>query len=1845
MHRTKLRGARTHNLQGLDLDLEPGTLVVIAGPSGAGKSSLAFGTLYAEGQRRYVESFSAYARQFLERLARPPVDELDPVPAGIAVDRAGTVKTSRSTVGTMTEVADYAKGLWARLGELHCPTRGHRIGDDDPERAADRVLAELPGARIMVTFPVEARDPEHFIGVREGLVADGYRRLRVDGEVRDLDEVRPSDVFGPDALDGGRPGKKPTSGRKRQRTQKASLRKREAKDPAEAEDPRASSAAFRRRLCQVPETTRVEVVADRLVARPEDRGRLVEALEAALRKGGGEAAVVTRDGERLPFSRGLRCASCRLRFREPRPGMFSFNNPVGACPTCRGFGRVIGVDFDKVIPDRTKTLAGGAIAAWTGKSSSWERKYLKKEAAKAEVPMDVPVGELTPDQWRWLLEGDGRGWPEGWPGIRGWFDWLESKAYRMHVRVFLSRYRSYEPCGDCGGDRLQPESLLWTIDGVRIADFFQMPVSEALGFVDGLTARNGQDAATALLLEETRGRLQTLVDVGLGYLTLDRQSRTLSGGEAQRVSLTGALGASLTGAMFVLDEPTVGLHPSDVDRLYGVVRQLTDGGNLALVVEHDPDLIAGADRVIELGPGAGEHGGRIVFDGTPAALRKAGTATAGALADARKHTRPRRYPSVWLTLEGATGHNLRDADLRIPLGALTCVTGPSGSGKSSLVLETLVPSVQRALGEAGDPPLPFRRIDRAKAFSGVVHVDQSSMGRTSRGNPATYLGAWDVIRKRFHAEKLSVERGYTLGTFSFNVPGGRCEVCKGQGYETVEMQFLADVTFSCPTCAGRRFVGPILDVKHKGMDIADVLDLTANEALEAFGDDGQLRRRLGPMVDVGLGYLTLGQPLNTLSGGEAQRLKLAAALADTRRGSLVVLDEPTAGLHAVDVAPLLATFDRLVERGDTVVVVEHDMGVAAHADWVIDLGPGAGAEGGRIVAEGTPEEVAASTASPTAPHLARALGLGRPARGGARGGRRRDATRKKAAAAKALRAPRRAGGGAQDPGRDGVITVAHAREHNLKDVSVDLPRDQLVVVTGPSGSGKSTLAFDIVFAEGQRRYLETLSPYARQYMPQMPRPDVDRVAGVPPTVSLEQRMTRGGGNSTVATVTEVAHFLRLLYARIGQRKDAGGETTSAAESPPAFAARVRRHFGRRSKVQILAPVVQGRKGFHGEVLAKARKDGFDRARIDGKVRAITEGLRLERYKEHDVDLLVNSLRAGDEELETAIRVASERSKGPVRVLGARGAELFGEVSERGEAASSSVLDPRLFSFNTRQGQCPTCEGKGALVRTVGRGKNARDEAWTCPDCDGTRLSAFARSIVVQGRPITDYLGLTVTEARAALSGMSLAGREAIIGEPVLGELDRRLAFLEEVGVGYLNLDRAASTLSGGETQRVRLAAQLGAGLTGILYVLDEPTIGLHPRDTGRLVAALRALVDKGNTVLVVEHDADTILAADHVLDIGPGGGHRGGRVLAQGAPGDLVDDPASVTLPSLARAASVPEKRRKAADWLELTGAAANNLRGASARFPLGGLTVVTGVSGSGKSSLVREVLLPAVRSTLGLQTDPPGPHDALTGVDALKRAVEVDQSPIGRTPRSVPATYVGVWDEVRKLLSGVPEARARGYGPGRFSFNVAEGRCPVCGGNGVLTAEMAFLPDVLLPCDACGGMRFTPETLEVKLHGLSAGEILDLEIEEAREVFHQVPRVAQPLGLLADLGLGYLRLGQPSNTLSGGEAQRLKLVAELGTSASGPTLYVLDEPTTGLHRDDVGRLLALLARFVDRGDTVVVIEHHPDVMVIADHLVDLGPEGGAGGGRVVTQGTPEHVARSKRSHTAQVLREFLPDL
>jgi excinuclease ABC subunit A len=1228
------------------------------------------------------------------------------------------------------------------------------------------------------------------------------------------------------------------------------------------------------------------------------------------------------------------------------------------------------------------------------------------------------------------------------------------------------------------------------------------------------------------------------------------------------------------------------------------------------VLEHDPDVIRRCSRVLELGPGAGPHGGTLCFDGPPEALAKRlDLPTGRVLANAQSGTTRTVRPALGaLSLRGVRANNLDGLDVRLPLGVLCAITGPSGSGKSTLLEEVVYRTLARRLGERDVPaPGAVEALAGDAGLTRVVLVDQAPLGRTSRGNAATYTKAWDALRRCFSESPDAVLRGLSASHFSFNVDGGRCEACAGEGAETVEMQFLADVRLTCPSCRGQRFGKEVLEVRFRDKSVAEVLELSVAEALGLFSDISAVARALEPLRRLGLGYLPLGQPLSTLSGGEAQRVKLARALGGPQRGALYLLDEPSAGLHGEDVAQVLLALHALVDGGASVLAVEHDLSFLRGCDYLVDLGPAGGRHGGRLITEGTPQEV-------------QQAGVGRTA----------EALRQspRGAAAKAS---------SRQPALPRAIEVEHAREHNLKDVSCRIPLGKLVVMTGPSGSGKSTLAFDVVFAEAQRRFVETLSPYARQFLPMLPRPDVERIRGLPPAVALEQRTARAGATSTVATVTEVAHYLRLLYAKVGTPHCPLDDTAIAPESTEVLLARARQ--GTRALV-LSAPVVRARKGTYLDVFTAAARAGVAEAVVDGARVSTDAPPRLRKTKEHDIDLILWTGRASALPRE-AFEQALRWGKGLVR-LGGEGAERLLSAARSCPACGTAVpeLDPRFFSFNTQQGACTGCAGTGV---EGGAEAAAEGETQACATCGGTRLRPLPRAVRLHGARYHEVVQESVSRALARVRRWHFSGTEAQLGDTALGELTRRLDFLERVGLGYLSLDRHAASLSGGEMQRLRLAAQAGAGLTGALYVLDEPTIGLHQRDTGRLLQNLRALVDTGSTVLVVEHDADTLRAADHLIDLGPAGGRGGGHIVAEGSPAHVLSLEASPTARALARPLPPPAARPAPSEWLELRGARANNLREVDFRLPLGRLTVIAGVSGSGKSTLVRQVLFPAVRAALGRVSPPPGAFTTLSGLGGLRRVLAVDQSPIGRTPRSVPATFLGLWDELRRVFAATPEARARGFTAARFSFNTAAGgRCQACAGQGSISHEMSFLPDVTTPCEVCGGLRFDAATREVRYRGLDVGEVLQLTVEEAREVFSALPRVAAPLQCLLELGVGYLQLGQGSHTLSGGEAQRLKLAAELTASARHePTLYVLDEPTTGLHLSDVDKLVRFLGRLVDRGDTLAVIEHHPAVIAAADYVVELGPEGGEAGGRIVAEGPPARIAR-KDTATGHVLRALL---
>lgn len=1746
-----LRGGRTHNLKSVDLRLEPGTLVALCGPSGSGKSSLALDTLYAEGQRRFVESFSPYARQFLERLPRPDVDSLEPLCAAVAVDRRAPIKSSRSTLATLTDVAPYLSAFFAAEAVPRCPTCFVFAQMISPVEAAEGICEQYSGQSALVTFPIGS-SVEAQVALPK-LRERGFRRLWLDGAVFDVETET------------------------------------------------------------LPNAAQAQVVVDRLVLSKGERARLSDAIglshehagyalvhfvpQRGFARDAPPASVYTK-ARPLLVGKDLHCPGCGKGFEPPSGRLFSYNSPLGACPACKGFGRTIGLDWDKILPDGNKSIAKGAIRPWSGKSSEWERAALSRFAKTHKIPLDVPWRQLSPSMQKLVIEGEGTWDDDKYPGVRAWFQFLETRTYKMHVRVLLSRYRSYELCGACRGTRLNPTALSYQVGQQNLAEWHQQTVSGALARLGSLRVRSAQGR---FLQNTLRSRLLYLSQVGLGYLTLDRPARTLSGGEAQRASLTTALGAGLVGTLFVLDEPSVGLHPTDVPKLGEAMRTLSKAGNTVLLIEHEPSLIASCDRAIELGPSAGPKGGRILFDGPPKGLAKRADLPTGAAWGKQTLLQgPKKSFVECVSLRGISENNLRELDVDVPLGGLVAVTGPSGSGKSTLVEDVLYRAVARKLGDTTvEKPGTYRELLRTDSLKRAVLVDQAPLGRTTRGNAATYTKAWDRFRARLAAQSGAIAQGLTTSHFSFNAGPGRCEACAGEGSETVEMQFLADVSLVCPVCQGKRFRPTVLSVRLGGFSVADLLEMSVEDALAQFDKktepDPALRRALLPLVRVGLGYLPLGQPLSTLSGGEAQRLKLARALSETARNTLFVLDEPSAGLHPQDTEKVVAALRSLVDQGGSVVVVEHDLAVIAQADWVIDMGPGAGPFGGNIVAEGPPSEIA-------------------------------NAPTRTGTALRALKTVAFADQPAAQAQSHAAIRVERAREHNLQNVCCDIPHGALTVVTGPSGSGKSSLCFDVIFAEGQRRFMETLSPYARQFLPEMPRPDVDAVGGVPPAIALSQRVNRAGATSTVATVTEVAHYLRLLYAKVSvpfcPDCDEPVQSTDVEALCELFATLT-------GAATLYAPVVRGRKGTYLEVFSAASQAGLKFARVNGKLVPVEPPPRLAKTQEHQIDLVIARGRPCDfsrESLEQAIALADGNltlahgaseaaSSEPDRTFSVRRA-----CRKCGQGVPE--LDPRFFSFHVKQGQCSVCAGAGHMPD---------DEHRPCRECGGTRLAKLPRKARLKGFTYPALTALPVQKVLNVVEDWHFSGNEEKLARAPLQELVRRLKFIEQVGLGYLSLDRLASTLSGGEMQRLRLSAQLGAGLTGALYVLDEPTIGLHPRDTDRLLANLRALTDLGSTVLVIEHDEATIRSADHLIDLGPSGGKHGGRIISQGRADEVLADELSPTAHAL-RAMPPRFSARPLSDkHLLLRGAKVHNLKNVSLKLPIGRFNVVVGVSGSGKSTLVQKVLFPTLRRALGLSEDGPIVQVVLDGIEPVKRALLVDQSPIGRTPRSVPATFLSIWDEIRRLYASLPDAKVRGFSATRFSFNTASGgRCSTCEGQGVEVSEMAFLPDVVSLCPACGGLRFEPATLEVRFLGLSIGDVLKLSAEEATEHFANHPKIVRPLKTLCELGLGYIQLGQGSHTLSGGEAQRLKLAAELTALAKHqPTVYVLDEPTTGLHVSDARRLIELLQKLVDRGDTLVVIEHHPEVIAAADWVVELGPEAGEHGGEIVFAGTPKALERA----------------
>jgi excinuclease ABC subunit A len=1794
-------GAKENNLKGINLELFPGQLIVFTGLSGAGKSTLLFDVLHAEGQRKYVETFSPYVRQFLETLQRPKVDSIKNIRPSIAVEQKNTIRNSRSTIGTMTELCDYFKVWFSQVASFVDPDSRRILQHETPQSHTSKLLNKK-NSNVIIGFIATKPDNLPSKEFLTFLIQAGHARGFHQQKYSHLEDIINSDW----------------------------------------------------------NEKEIFVVVDRVSSKKTNKSRLTEAISLSIKHGHGLGQIRDKNGEILDLIyEGLRSPTSGRKFSEANPSAFSFNSPIGACSKCKGFGRVIEIDPNLVIPDPSLAISKGVIKAFSGKVYGHCQNELIQACKQKKISTSTPWKKLSQKEknFIWLGDPDYQEGNQKWYGINAFFNWMAKKTYKMHVRVFLSKYRGYFDCPACAGNRLKEESLLWKWKSSTLPELYRLPIDDLLEKISDYELIG--NPKSDLAIESIRARLSYLQDVGLGYLSLDRSARSLSGGETQRVNLTACLGASLTDTLFALDEPTIGLHGTDINKLISILRALADAGNCVCVVEHDEQIINAADKVFEIGPLPGKKGGEISFEGTVRQLHQSKNSITGQWLS-RDHLPEflkipkRRILSKNLSLHiiKASHNNIKDLSAKIPLSKLVCIAGVSGSGKSTLVHDIIYSGMIN--------PSKTKNVTSDIDFDEVVVIDQSSVVRSPRSNPVLYSDAWSPIKEAFGRSDSAKRLGFSASDFSFNSGNGRCDICAGLGYEIVEMQFLSDVQIPCSHCHGKRFKDEILTVQLDGLNVLETLNLTIDEAVLRFDHFPKTKRKLSSLKKVGLGYLTLGQPLNTLSGGESQRLKLVKYMTTLKKDcfpSLLIIDEPTTGLHLEDIKQLMKSLQDIVESGHSLLIVEHHSHVLAQADWILEMGPSSGKNGGQLIASLPPAKLA-KLKTPTGSIL-----------------KKKPHLEKKKVHKKRVK----------DANTFNYLEIDGARENNLQNISLKIPTNQFVVITGPSGSGKSSLAFDVVFAEGQRRFMESMSSYARQFVEQLGKPAVDRISGISPTVAIEQRVTRGTKKSTVGSITEVAQFLRLLYARVGTQlsvKD-GNPLSIASESEISFRIekmiRLRKPTSK-SPLYLLAPLITSRKGHHKPVVNWAREKGYDFVRCDGQFLETNGFEGLDRYRLHDVEVLLEKWTSVPDRamirhsLRNSLQIGNGRS-----LL----ASMNGETSiwystsrvDSSNGESYPELEPSLLSWNSARGWCTFCKGYGRIYQWMKDDLPATGKWWkmedgeTCSECKGERLNLISRNVVLYGTQkkklsFPQLLQLTPEEIIEFLQNIQLPERLDSVASAIIPEVIERLQFMKKVGLDYLSLNRETSSLSGGEAQRIRLAAQLGSNLSGVLYVLDEPSIGLHPKDNQRLLHSLRELQERGNSLLVVEHDPETISQADYLIDIGPEAGHKGGKIVGLGKPDEVAKIEGSSTAqymrdgiehPILGKWRKLPSKSKPSLikDWFKIKRVNFRNLKNFNLEIPAARLSVCCGVSGSGKSSLVRGFVYQAVKKAIlensaCLKLD----NGTIINGDIFNKVIEVTQSPIGKTPRSTPATYLGVWDRIRTMISSLPESKAKGFPPSHFSFNVKGGRCEVCKGAGRIKVEMSFMPNSYIQCSECNGKRYKEEILGLYWKTKNISEILDFTFEEAADFFKFDHFLHETFSIMIETGLGYIKLGQISPTLSGGEAQRLKLAAELALgldkqkhrklSKAKPTLYILEEPTIGLHTLDCRKLILLLHRLVDEGNTVIVIEHDTDVIAEADFIFELGPTGGKKGGELLYKGITSGILDSKKSLTKPFLKKVL---
>lgn len=1496
--------------------------------------------------------------------------------------------------------------------------------------------------------------------------------------------------------------------------------------------------------------------------------------------------------------------------------LFSFNSPIGACKNCNGLGVEDKIDPNLLLEDKTKSIRDRCFKITNPKGYiiySQVTIDALNEVCKAHgFSVDIPWLELTSEQQNIVLNGSnvikipyGKHTLESrmrWSGITA--KPREEGIYKGILPVMneilkrdrnpnILRFAKTQICSKCNGSRLSDESLTVKIDNWTIDKLASLSLSNLKNSLQKIKLDEQEQTTAEKILKGVYDRIEILSNLGLSYLSLNRNSETLSSGEIQRIQLAKLVTSKLRNITFIFDEPSIGIHPSNNGELIKIIRQLVNNGNTAIVVEHDAETIRRADWIVEIGPGAGINGGELIFNGpAPDFFEGDIKSITREFLNGQKSLEFDHSPKLpihYFKIENASINNLKNISPNFLANGLNVVTGVSGSGKSSLIKQTLIPVLSgnytKQLNAVGSPSISG--ID----FSQLIYVDRSPIGKTARSTPATYTKLFDLIRNLFASLEKSKERKFSKSTFSFNVAGGRCETCEGAGKLEVGMHFLGNVEKRCPTCQGKRFKTEVLEIRYKEKNISDILDLSVKQANDFFDEKPNIKNYLEVLISIGLGYVKLGQSSNSLSGGEAQRIRLATEIIKSGSGNkLYIFDEPTTGLHFSDINVLMTLFENLLKKGNTIIAIEHNPDFIQKANHIIDLGPGSAEKGGNIVFEGRLDLFKQSNNSITAKFLNTKSSIN------------------SIVASKDFQ---------------NEIEFTGITTNNLQSIDVRIPENKHIVITGKSGSGKSSLAFDTVFAEAQNRFIESFPSYVRRFTGKMSQAKFETVKGLTPALALRQGIKVSDPRSTVGTLTEIFDLYRLLFARFG--KSENDKISSRKASLFSFnnsegSCSICSGLGNILTSNISLLLENPEKSFEEGGLKNNKSLRFYTDPI-GQYMATLKSVGQDR--QIDFKKSINDLNK--EEINIALFGTGEKRydvNWNFNRKGRTGSHIF-----NGEW--KGIVNLLLEEYYRKN-----ANGKGEDLKKL-------LEEETCPKCNGQRFKDNILAVKFTRLSIHELAQLSVLNAINHFRGLyenplsfGLDKNFAKDQDQILTDILDKLENLQSLGLDYLNMNRKSVSLSGGELQRVLLSTHIKGGLSGLTYILDEPSTGLHSEEIVKLNRVIKQIVDGGNTVITVEHNPEVIINSEYLMELGPEAGLNGGQITQFGKTAELLQKSSSLSKSFNEKVQIRPIIKTNEFDKISIHAASANNLKNIKVDLLTNGLNVISGVSGSGKTSLMRDVLIPTFNNKIPVKCS------RIEGLKKIQFVNWIDKNSLTGSVQSTPATYIGIFDQIRKLFAKTEEAKSQNLKTSDFSFNSKSGQCPVCKGRGTTTIALDFISDVESICDSCNGSRFLPHILEIKWKGLNINEVLKLSIHQASDHFHEIKTIQPSLQLLETLGLEYLKLGQSTNKISGGESQRLKIAKSLLTMEMKNGLFIFDEPSRGLHPTDLPFLENLFEIIIKNKNTVVVIEHNPQIIGWANHVIDLGPGGGEFGGEMIYQGTPEGLMKCQRSKTGQFLNK-----